>query len=333
MSESRLHNLSHPRLGPLIESPKYRDTKDPCPVFDGTLWHIYASGGSSEIERWHILHATALLPEGPWELQKAAVLQGITGSGIAAPSVEYDPLEKIFHMFVQTHYAALGSTIEHLVSDDGHYFKYKDTVLTSIENSPEAGIYDPHAAVLQGQKYISYSGFPKVSQPDVYLAKSATNTWDGPWERIGRILSHHEISHHNQLDHPDYEWGLEGTQLLELPSGLVLMNAVCFLPQGVRGTRQRVFFSVARAPEGPYATLGTILNPANNEWENGENGHATGIIRGNELLLFYQARDYVHGTRRWRFGLVKYDTKVLSEIGEKRLEEYEAENAIDVSLA
>jgi len=329
MSENyRLHNLSHPRLGPLIVTPKYHDMKDPCPVFDGKIWHIYGSGGSSEIERWHILHATAPTPAGPWEIQKAAQLEGITGGGVAAPSVEYDQGEKLFHMFVQTHYAELGSTIEHLVSSDGLFFEYKDSPLLSLPNTDEAGIYDPHAAILNGQKYLSYSGFPRVGRPDVYLAKSISNTWNGPWQRLGKILSHHEISHHNQLDHPDYEWGLEGTQLLELPNGTILLNAVCFLPHGARGTRQRVFFSVARQPEGKYLTLGPILNPQNNEWESGENGHAAGIVMDDRLFLFYQARACSHGKNKWQYGLVTYKTRVLEQIALERLRDFERENAI-----
>ncbi len=330
---SPLHNLSHPRIGPLIVSPKYNDTKDPCPVFDGKQWHIYASGGSSEIERWHILHATAPAPDGPWNIEKAAQLEGITGGGVAAPSVEYDEHEKVFHMFIQTHYAELGSTIEHLTSPDGFYFKYHDTVLTSLPNSPEAGIYDPHAAILNGQKYISYSGFPRVSRPDIFLAKSTSNTWDGPWERAGRILSHHEISHHNQEDHEDYEWGLEGSQLLQLQNGLILMNAVCFLPNGERGTRQRVFFSVARNPTGPYLTLGPVLDPRNNEWESGENGHAAGRIVKKELLLFYQARAREKGKNKWRFGLVKYATDEIEKIAKERLADFEKLNEIKPASA
>lgn len=334
MSEySRLHNLSHPRIGPLIVSPKYNDMKDPCPVFDGKLWHIYGSGGSSEIERWHILHATAPSPLGPWEVQKAAQLEGITGGGVAAPSVEYDNSEKKFHMFVQTHYAEIGSTIEHLISTDGLHFKYHSTILTSIPNTDEAGIYDPHASVINNEKYISYSGFPCVGQPDIYLAKSTSDTWYGPWQRLGKICSHHEISHHNQLGQPDYEWGLEGSQLMELPNKTILMNAVCFLPEGKRGTRQRVFFSVARKTEGPYLTLGPVLNPLNNEWESGENGHAAGIIVSNKLLLFYQARAIEYLKDKWRYGLVSYDTDVLQEIAEERFKQFDLQNAIPLSVA
>lgn len=40
-----------------------------------------------------------------------------------------------------------------------------------------------------------------------------------------------------RAEHPDYEWGIEGAQLVELPDGRVLLNATCFLPEGRRGNR------------------------------------------------------------------------------------------------
>jgi hypothetical protein len=79
---------------------------------------------------------------------------------------------------------------------------------------------------------------------------------------------------------------LEGAQLVELPDGRVLLNATCFLPSGARGSRQRVFFAVADKVEGPYQTLGAVLDPS----EPGENGHSTVMINDNELTLFYQSR-------------------------------------------
>jgi hypothetical protein len=139
-----------------------------------------------------------------------------------------------------------------------------------------------------------------VPQPDVYLARSTSNTWFGPWERIGKILDHNDLPHHNPREHPDYEWGIEGAQLVELPDGRVLLNATCFLPSGARGSRQRVFFAVADKVEGSYQTLGPVLDPS----EPGENGHSTVIINDNELTLFYQSR--VGATNnRWRFGIAK----------------------------
>jgi hypothetical protein len=323
-----MQNLSHPRIGPLITGGIYRDLKDPCPIFLDGEWHIYGSGGSSVTERWEIIHAMSPTAEGPWSIKEECILD-IRGRGIAAPSVTYDEIGKKFHMFVQTHYAALATTIEHLVSVNGKHFTLTGTALRSFPNSDEAGIYDPHTAIIGSKKFLTYSGHPVVGRPDIYLAQSVTHHWDGPWKRLGRILSHYEIEHHNQLDQPDYEWGLEGSQLIKLNESLVLCIGVCFLPQGVRGTRQRVFFSVSRSVEGPYVTLGPVLNPQNNEWESGENGHAAGLIVDNTLYLFYQARSIEKGRDEWRYGLVKYNVPNIIEIAEERLRELETHNAID----
>lgn len=95
-------------------------------------------------------------------------------------------------------------------------------------------------------------------QPDVFLARSTSNTWFGPWERIGKIVDHNDLPHHNPREHPDYEWGSEGAQLIELPDGRVLLNATYFLPSGARGIGQRVFFAIADKIEGP----GPVLDPS-----------------------------------------------------------------------
>lgn len=312
------------RIGPLLAQPvQYTDTKDPCPVFDGKTWHIFGSGGSSSVEVWKILHATAPSLEGPWTEQPPATLQGVSGDHVAAPGVVYDEQEKVFHMFVQKDFMALGGTVEHLTSSNGTLFNQTDTALHSLAGAGEAGIYDPHPTIIHGQKYITYSGTPNVEQtphyyrsyPDIYLAKSTTNTWDGPWKRMGRILGHEEVPHHNQPNHPDYEWGLEGSQLLELPNEKILMNCVCFLPDGPRGQRQRIFFAVANKVTGPYKTLGVMLNPTPNGWESGENGHAAAFIDGNTLHLFYQARP-AQGATQWRYGVASYDLMKLQYLSE-----------------
>ena len=173
----------------------------------------------------------------------------------------------------------------------------------AIPGTGEDGIYDPHPALIAGQRYIVYSGMPpfsRVPQPDVYLARSRSGTWFGPWERLGKILDHADIPHHNAKDHPDYEWGLEGPQLVELPDGRVMLNATCFLPEGTRGTRQRVFFAIADRVEGPYRSLGPVLIPP----ELGENGHSTVMLDGDELMLFYQSRVESTG-HRWRYGILR----------------------------
>lgn len=308
------------RAGPLLSTTQFNDTKDPCPVFDGKMWHIYGSGGQSGAEVWKILHATSDSIEGPWSEQLPVVLDGVEGDHVAAPGVVKDEKEQLFHMFVQRDFLALDGTIEHLTSADGHYFKKLNTSLASVPNSDEAGIYDPHPAEIAGQKYLVYAGSPSftftgtyyVGRPEIFLAKSKTNTWYGPWERAGKILSHIDVAlHHNQLDDPDYEWGLEGPQLIELPNGKILLSAVCFLPKTERGYRQRVFFALANKIQGPYTSLGPIIHPQDNEWEKGETGHAAGIVHEDKLALFYQARCT---TTPWRYGLALVDINSFANL-------------------
>ncbi|RWP05188.1 MAG: hypothetical protein EOR00_33740, partial [Mesorhizobium sp.] len=81
-----------------------------------------------------------------------------------------------------------------------------------------------------------------------------------------------------------------------------LLNATCFLPDGPRGSRQRVFFAVADDVKGPYVSVGPVLDPG----EPGENGHSTVMIEGGRLTLFYQSRREATN-HRWRFGLARCD--------------------------
>lgn len=310
----------HPRrkIGPLFESKYFKDMKDPCIVADGDLWHIFGSGGSVANERWQLLHATAPDIEGPWEEQDPCVLEDVIGPHVAAPGVVYDPVDKHFHMALQEDFMAIGGSVHYLVSSDGKNFKKVSTMLAPLPNTPEAGLYDPHFSTIGGKRYLTYAAMPGVihhsepfiPQPDIYLAESSSGLWAGPWDRIGKILGHDEIGwHHNAREHPDYEWGIEGPQLIELPSGKVILNATCFLEEGRRGTRQRVFFACADRAEGPYDTIGPVLSRRENEWESGENGHATAIIHRDELYLFYQARSLSNPDpleNNWRYGIAVF---------------------------
>ena len=44
---------------PLFQPKNTEDLKDPCPVFDGEIWHVFGSSGNVKQEKWSILHATA----------------------------------------------------------------------------------------------------------------------------------------------------------------------------------------------------------------------------------------------------------------------------------
>jgi hypothetical protein len=312
--------LNFERKGLLFKSNLYWDTKDPCPVFDGRMWHIFGSGGRSGDEIWHILHAVAPKPEGPWIEQEASILEVVQGPHVAAPGVIYDAETNLFHMFIQREFMQLGGTIEHLVSADGNRFRFSDTSLTSLPlpNSMEAGIYDPHPALIKGKKYFVYSGMERVTRPDLCVAESESGTWEGPWKRLGTIVAHEDIFHHNQHTHEDYEWGLEGSQLIELPSGNILLNAVCFLPEGRRGERQRVFFAAAKDVKGPYHTMGPIIEPFGEKdqeenWESGENGHAAAVIHGEFLYLYYQSRAF-SARSRWCYGLAVFKVDEIEKI-------------------
>lgn len=299
-----MHN--HPKqYFPLIEpSHRVRDVKDPCPVFDGHLWHIFGSGGSTTSETWLIYHATAPGIEGPWTEQPTIDL-GLNGSGVAAPGVLF--ADGLFRMFIQTEFMKAGGRIEYLTSPDGFDWTHVNTALESMPGTSEHGVYDPHPAAIGGACYLAYSGMPEgwPPKPDVYLAKSLSGSWEGPWVRLGSILDHEDVAHHhNRRDSEDYEWGIEGAQLVELPDGKVLLNATSFLPNGARGTRQRVFFAVADHVQGPYSSLGPVLEPAGF----GENGHATAVLDGDKIVLCYQARLESTG-HRWRYGLAKFPAR------------------------
>jgi hypothetical protein len=195
-------------------------------------------------------------------------------------------------MYLHHDFDILGGSIEHLASDDGgRTFVHTATVLESAEGTVEAGLYDPDAAEVDGSRYLTYAAMSTVGQPDLFLARSTTGSWDGPFERCGRILGHAEVADHNQIDDDDYEWGLEGPQLTQLPDGRVLLTAVCFLAGRPRGTRQRLFLAVSDGPLGPYEVLGPGIPTR------GENGHGTSVVAGESLHIVYQER--AGEGRRW----------------------------------
>lgn len=312
------------KIGPLFDSTHFKDVKDPCIAFDGTTWHIYGSGGTTVSEEWEILHATAPSIEGPWVEQAPAVLRGVDGIHVAAPSVVYDFDDHLFHMAVQKDFINVGGGIAYLVSADGHIFTKMRTLMRPTSEM-ESGLYDPQLCTVSGRKYLVYAAIPDrkpdtahlfpAPQPDVYLAKSTTEYWSGHWKRVKAILRHEDIEwHHNGRAHPDYEWGIEGPEVVPLPDGKILLNATCFLAEGRRGTRQRVFFAIANDIKGPYVSLGPVLSTENTEeWENGENGHASSWIIGEEFFLFYQARSQTivepKEANSWRYGIAVFSVQ------------------------
>ena len=230
--------------GPLYEPRRYPDVKDPSAVFDGSRWHLFGSGCRPD-RGPEILHCTAPALDGPWREEPMPVLHGVDHIPyFCAPGVVAEG--STLHLFLQHEFNVLGGHIEHLVSDNGGAdFVRARTALDSDASVGEAGVYDPDAAEIAGERYLAYAAMSVVGQPDLYLARSTTGSWDGPWDRLGCILDHARVPCHNQLGTADYEWGLEAPQLLELPGGGVLLTAVCFLPDRPPGHRQRLLLAVA----------------------------------------------------------------------------------------
>lgn len=302
-------------------------------MYDGRIWHLYGSAGSVITETWAILHATAPGPCGPWIEQAPATLVDVHSDRVAAPGVVHDGSR--FHMFVQTDFLAVGGTIEHLTSENGELFRRVDTAVESRPDTDEAGLFDAHPALVAGRPWLVYAAMATdlqglrwewdryaatVRGPDVHAAVSISGTWDGPWERCGRVLAQEEVPVHVRPGAPDYEWGLEGPQLLSLDDGRVLLTGVCFV-DGRRGTRQRAFLAVASSPLGPYGISGLALEPQGDGWESGEVGHATTVLVQDVLWLFYQARSRVPGPvdqaeARWRFGAARWlADRLLAAVG------------------
>jgi hypothetical protein len=305
----------HPH-GVLYEPARYPDVKDPCLVEHQGRWHVFGTGCGSP-QGLEILHLTAPTLDGPWEELTPPELDGVDHiEHPAAPGVASDGRQ--LHLFLQHDFNVLGGNIEHLVSvDGGASFRHADIALESIEGSDEAGVYDPDPATVRGQQYLTYAAMSTIGRPDIYLARSRSGGWDGPWERLGCILRHDDVPFHNQLGDVDYEWGLEGPQLLELPTGEVLLTGVCFLRDRPPGARQRVLLALADDPCGPYRILDPPLPPDTPDGD-GENGHGTAAQVGRNVRLVYQERSGRSAPWRFRHASLTVDAPPRRRAGARR---------------
>ena len=151
------------RYGPLEIAAPLRQMKDPCPVFDGRMWHLFGSAWAEGVDGCSILHAQAGSIEGPYARVEAATLVGVSGPQLSAPGVIHDGA--LFHMFIQTAFSSFGGTLEHLVSVDGARFDRVDTALTSDLDHDEPCIYDPQPAVIDGDLYLAFAAATTLGQP------------------------------------------------------------------------------------------------------------------------------------------------------------------------
>jgi hypothetical protein len=234
--------------GVLYDPVQYPDVKDPSPVFDGARWHLFGTGCGVP-HGCEILHSTAPRLDGRWQEEPPPTLRGVDHIAFrSAPGVVAQ--DGRLHMFLQHDFNILGGHIEHLVSEDGgRTFVRQGTALRSRGGTPEAGVYDPDAAEIDGRRYLVYAAMGVVGQPELYLARARKNSWDSPWKRLGCILDHVSVSCHNQIGGTDYEWGLEGPQLLQLPDNVGTLFDSRVLSSGP-ASRPAPATAAGRRPEG-----------------------------------------------------------------------------------
>lgn len=277
---------------PLVTSRFFPELKDPSLAYDGSRYHLYGTGCLGP-HRWGIYHFVATTPHGPWEELTPCSINA-QGPQLCAPSVVFEA--GVFHMFVQTACFELGWPLLQLVSTDGANFRSQGTALSP---PPGDGYYDVEAVHWAGEHYLTYSAMHQVGHGDIYLAKSRTNTWFGPWETVGCILEHTNVPFHNQHADRDYEWGLEGAQVVRLHDRRFLLTAVCFLRHGRPGRRQRLFTALADRIEGPYLGSTPVIEPSRDAWDCGENGHGCAWQKGDDIHVFFQAR---RPAGKWNIG-------------------------------
>jgi hypothetical protein len=263
---------------------RYEEVKDPCPVHHRGRWHLFGTGILGP-GRFEVLHASSEHLDGPWRLAAPPRIPSLPGGCVAAPGLIAE--DDLLHMFLQSDFNVLDGRVEHLLSEDeGRSFRHVGRTLSSVPGTAEAGIYDPHPATIDGEPFLTYSAFSEIGSPDIHLARSQSGEWEGPWERLGPILSHEDVPFHNPRGSAEYEWGLEGSQLLQMPDGTVILTAVCFLSGAAAGSRQRVFLAAAGSPTGPFELSGPLVAPH----ARGENGHACAVLEDDQLFVFMQER-------------------------------------------
>lgn len=341
-------------------------TKDFCIVppinSESNEWVGFGSGGTSETEQWLNLRITADNPYGPFTLQEPAVLldksgKEFIGPQLCAPSVCYDAEKQEYVMSIQEACFEIKRDIHIFTSKDGKTFYHQSSVFSPEAALPHSGAYDPehseikirnaNGVVTGTTKICVYTGINRVSLGSIFLIKSTTNSWEGPWELKARIFGSEQAKrHHNQDSDPDREWCTEGEQIFELDEELVspeiyerygkkaivLLNYVGFYPKHYSGqdleagTRQHNALAVAYHSDfqqlltddsdeernrAIFADLGNLHKYSSFK----ETGHGTlRRLPDGKLGLFRQERDYNPVTKQsgpWRYALDILDPDVL----------------------
>jgi hypothetical protein len=293
--------------------------KDPTvvPLPDGT-YAMYCTLDASYMKPGLIGRFSASSPGGPWQEEEPAVLEGITGPEVCAPSVvmEMKDGRPLFKMYIQTSCFHEDGIIAVANSTDGIHFKAEPPAMTKEDvPAPVVGLYDVAVSdvVRGGEQYdcIVFSAYRSVGCGDVYIAlrEKGANHWETPQ----LALKQEDVPFHNKPGSANFEWGLEGVKVVQLADDAFLMIGVCFLDKSKaeRGTRQRVFFAASGSPGGPFLPMSTPIDPTPYSGGTGENGHADIIDLGGKIGILYQERAGEGCDKPWHLRYAEADKDVL----------------------
>jgi len=294
---------------------KHPAIKDPCVVkmSDGN-YLMFASVGSSVTEEWIVGRFAASDPFGQWQELEPADLIGVSGPEVCAPAVNFNQMNsKPWNMYIQTKCFGPEGYIAIAESYDGKTFHVNqtasvDTSIIPMPLSPIVGIYDAGISEItwEGIEYetLVFSGYRQVGSGDVYVTmRPKTFQNIASWLPAKMILKQEAVPFHNHPSRPDFEWGLEGAKIIKLTENLFLLTGVCFLPTGLRGSRQRVFWGLSTRPDGEYIPWTLPLHQSFSNFP-GEYGHPDIWVENQHLMMTYQMHQ--SWSSPWQLGIASF---------------------------
>jgi hypothetical protein len=288
--------------------------KDPTVVQlpDGT-YAMYCTLDASYMKPGLVGRFTAAHPGGPWQEEEPAVLEGVIGPEVCAPSVRMEEKDgrPLFKMYIQTSCFHEDGEIAVATSIDGIHFTAEPVALTKDDVPGSVSLYDVAVSDITRDgmpaECMVFSAYREVGCGDIYI--SLRDKGAAEWETPVLALKQEDVPFHNKPGSGNFEWGLEGAKIVQLAEDAYLMVGVCFLDKekSERGTRQRVFLAAAASPEGPFLAMDTPIAPTKYPEGTGENGHPEVIDLGDKFGFLYQERAGEGMARPWHLRYVEAD--------------------------
>jgi hypothetical protein len=295
--------------------------KDPAVVKlpDGT-YAMYCTLDASYMQPGLVGRFSAASPEGPWDEEEPAVLTGVTGPEVCAPSVVIEEKDGVplFKMYIQTSCFHEDGVIAVATSRDGIHFAAESVMMTKDDVPGSVSLYDVSVSDItrdgKPAECMVFSAYREIGCGDIYVS---VRDKGGDWEKPVLALKQEDVPFHNRPGSANFEWGLEGAKVMQLADDAFLMAGVCFLDKNKsdRGTRQRVFFAASSSPAGPFVPMETPIDPTPYDNGTGENGHPDITDLGDKLGILYQERAGEGRSKPWHLRYAEADkADLLKEV-------------------